>query len=136
MDVPIRPCPLGKVVVAAAGTPVRLDLASTEIAALVLASGKPAYGNSNNLDDAWARRIDLKNPGASPGAVTAGNSGRLYFGLKNMDRVTLIGVILFLDPGESYTLENPQQAQPYHLGDYWVDAEVSGEFFTGDFDPS
>ena len=127
MDLPIRPCPLGKVVVTTAGTPVRLTTA-TEIAGL-----KPA-DNVNNMDDARARRIDFRNPIASPKAVTAGNTGRLYVGVKGMVRSTLVGVIFFLDPGETFTLDNPQQALPWCLGDYWVDAEVDGEYLTGDFD--
>lgn len=127
MDVPIRPCPLGKCVVTTSGVPVNLTTA-TQIAGLT------PIKLSNNMDEARARRIDFKAPTAGGGVV--GNAGRIYVGLQTMNRTTLLGVIFYLDPGDTFTLDNPQQALAYRLGDYWVDADTNGDYLTGDFDPS
>jgi len=128
MDVPVRPCPLGKVIVTVPGTAVNLATGSTQI------TGSNPATITNNMDAARARRIDFRAPTASGGM--AGNTGRIYVGLQNMDKVTLIGVIFYLDPGDTFTFDNPQQALPYRLADYFVDADNANDYLTGDFDPS
>jgi hypothetical protein len=114
-------------VVTTSGVPVNLTTA-TQI------SGSTPIKLSNNMDEARARRIDFRSPTASGNVV--GNVGRIYVGLQTMNKTTLLGVIFYLDPGDTFTLDNSQQALAYRLGDYFVDADNSGDYLTGDFDPS
>src|ERR1700688_2828488 len=101
MDYPIRPVPIG-LLTPTSGTPLQLT------ANFQTLYGDPGtgHGPANNLADAWFRRLDIRNVGTS----------RVYVGLKNLNKATFAGVIWYLDPGDEFTIENPQQAQPYHLG--------------------
>jgi hypothetical protein len=134
----IRPQPLGLVTVTAPGTPVQLITNGLSGGSLSLAEpwGVPSMAvNSLVAEDAFARRIDLKAP-TDIGAGSAFNKGRIYIGMKTMVRATLVGVIWILDPGDTYTLENSQQPMPYHMADYWIDADNAGDGVLGFFDPS
>ncbi len=84
--------------------------------------------------DAFARRIDFKAPAG--GAEGHNNVGRVFIGLKTMNKTTYAGVIWYLDPGEAYTLENSQQPLPYHMADYWIDSDNDGDGIICTFDPS
>lgn len=144
--------PLGKLVVATPGTAIQFTSVLDSQTNLNTGTNNKSYGNlmaavngggPDNGNDAWARRIDIKaNPsnkgrvyiGRVPAQYTAGTSS--VSASLTLDKTNFTNVIWYLDPGESYTIDNPQQAQPYHVGEYWVDADNAGDWIAADFDNS
>lgn len=123
MDSPIRPIPIG-LITPISGTP--LPLTNNFVTMYGAANPGVGGGPANNMNDCWFRRGDFRNMGGSP----------VYIGIKTLNRATLVGVCWVLLPGDTFTIDNPQQAQPYHLGDYYVDADPGGGALTGSVDPS
>lgn len=118
-----RPQPLGKVIVLAPGTAVKLTFN--------LPVG--STGNVNILENPHARHIELKCPTTNTGLTYI---GVLRAGQTGLDKTLFVDVLWFLQPGEAYVIENSQQAGPYDIQSYVVDADTANNSVVANFDPS
>lgn len=121
MNSPIRPIPLG-LLTPVSGTP--LQLTANFVTLYGAANPGVGGGPANNLQDCYFQRADFRNVGGST----------IYIGLQNLNRATLAGVCWIIPPGGGFTFQHPTASQPYHLGDYWVDADAGGGALTGSVD--
>lgn len=103
-----NPFGLGKVTVTTPGTPV-----------LLLSNFPTLTGNKDNGLDLYANKFTI--------LALSLNTGRVYIGAQTMVRATLVGVIMYMDPGQPWTFQHDVGMNKYHMGDFWVDADVAGE---------
>lgn len=115
-DLSTNPFPLGRVTVAAAGTPVS-----------ILANFPTFTGNADNGKDLYCNKLIIWGLPSLPSVPFAGNTGNVYVGSKTMNKVTLAGVIAIVPPGGSFTLQHDVGMNKYHVGDFWVDVDTNGE---------
>jgi hypothetical protein len=99
-----NPAALGKVAVAAAGTPVSI---------LTNFSSNDAYTNLQS------NKITIQ--------ALNSNSQKLYIGFSNMDPSTYEGVLVELNPGETWSITDPSAANVFDVNKYYLDADVNGE---------
>jgi len=102
-----------------AGTPVRLT--SGLVGALV--DPNLPYGNANSGDDLWAQKIELQAP--------PGNGGNVYIGIAGMNKTTLAGVIKILEPGQQWPIFHYSGLNKYHVGEWFIDADITGSQLIG-----
>lgn len=100
----MRAVPLGKIIVATAGTPVQVSADATLLAAKILVQ------------------------------AVIGETGRMFLGTAGLDRTTHAGVIRQFHPTgaggavpDSLHIDAPDGTNALRLADYWVDANVNGE---------
>jgi len=119
----MNPLPLGKLIVATPGTPIRLTSALSQ-------SPKAPAGNADIMEDLWCDKLQLKTLQTSSGAHSA-NSGLIYIGRQDMNKTTLAGVYMILEPGESQWFSSTAGGNILRVGDYWVDADNANNWVTG-----
>ncbi|HXE65039.1 MAG TPA: hypothetical protein VN519_15960 [Bryobacteraceae bacterium] len=56
-----------------------------------------------------------------------GLTGKTYLGARTMSKTTLAGIARVLSPGDSFFLESQDGADSIRLKDYALDADVAGE---------
>lgn len=120
---PLNPLPLGKLTVAAAGTPIQFNAnCSAFYSATFYNTGA---GGVNGPEDAWVSILNIRtNPN---------NAGNVYIGTKtkaggNMNKTTGEGVIMVLsksDPPQRW--DRGEGCNKWRVGDLFVDADNSGD---------
>lgn len=107
----INPEPLKKLVVETPGVSVQ---ATKNL--------ENAFGNADNSEDLWAHSLNFKAPKS--------NKGPIYIGCRDLNRETLEGVILYLEPGEKESI-GQLGLNTVLVGKYWVDADNAGDWVLG-----
>lgn len=104
MSIHNNPAALGKIVVAAAGTPVSI-LSNFE-------GDQDYYGMQAN-------KIILQ--------ALPTNTGNVYLGYSDMDTSTGEGVLAELTPGTMWSITDPSAANVFAVGIYYLDAASDGD---------
>ena len=121
--VTLNPLPLGKITVTTPGTPVRLTSALSQ-------SPKAPAGNADIMEDLLADKLRLKTLATTSGSLGQ-NAGLIYIGRQDMNKATLAGVYMILEPGESQWFSSTGGGNILRIGDYWVDADNANDWVTG-----
>lgn len=104
MAIANNPAALGKVAVAAAGTPVQL---------ITNFSSTPGY------TDLQSNKINIQ--------ALDTNVGKIYIGYSNMVRATGVGVLHVLLPGEFWSITDPSAANVFDVTKFHIDADTNGD---------
>lgn len=110
---------LGNVVVASPGTPVQITN--------VLQATSNGSGNivGSATDPVLCNQVNIN---ASPITHTgAGNTGKIYFGTKNMVRATLVGVYAVISPGQGFQMTNNVALNIFDANQLYLDADTAGD---------
>lgn len=99
-----NPAALGKVAVAAAGTPVQV---TTNF------SSTPGY------TDLQSNKITLQ--------ALSGNTGKVYVGFSNMNKATGAGVLAELNQGDFWSITDPSAANVFDVTKFYIDADNNGD---------
>jgi glutamine cyclotransferase len=99
-----NPAALGKVAVAAAGTPVSI---------LTNFSSVDGYANLQS------NKITIQ--------ALEGNTGKVYIGYSNMVRATGVGVLFVLNGGETWSITDPSAANVFDVNKFFLDADSNGD---------
>lgn len=118
-----QPQPIGFVPVAVPGTPVQL-------VSLLVGSVGPSPEKQVILDAA-TDAVDVNKIVLS---ANPANTGNVYIGTKNMNKVTGVGVLAVLLPTGGVPYANNVGMNIYHFQQWYVDADVAGEGAYGTID--
>ncbi len=115
--------PLGNVLVASPGTPVQIT------ATLQATAAGSGYIVGSSTDIVPCKMVSII---ASPiTQAGAGNTSKIYFGVKGMVKATLAGVIAVLSPGQSIPVTVQDSVNPLNANDFYVDADTANDGFYG-----
>jgi hypothetical protein len=118
-----RPEPIGPVTVAVPGTPVKL---TTWLEAHGMTSGD-RFACNKILIRTFGNGV--LNP-----VTAAVNAGNVYIGTSAMNKATMVGVIDTLQPGEFWTITEPEARNVYDLSKYYIDADSANDGVYGNAD--
>lgn len=118
-----NPQPLGNVLIPSPGTPVQITATLQTIAA-----------GSGFIVQSATDIVPCKMISVMASSITqtgAGNTGKLYFGVKGMVKATLAGVIAVLYPGQSIPITVQDTVNPLDANTFYVDCDTAGDGFFG-----
>lgn len=112
-----EPFSLGKIVVVAAGTPVKITFNFDS------ATPPASKTTEDPQNDLYVNKIFVQ--------ALPGNTGNLYVGMKTpsvaFNKTTGVGVLAVLAAGQSESITNPVGKNTYRAGNFVFDADVNGE---------